>query len=191
MKLLSRTAIALVAPIVFVLGTATAASAEPIGTFGWVYDTLFDTGSAFSVTNESADPFSDVFVDLYAPGAADPFQSISLGNSGTIDGSTAAQSLEELLFVPSLELDRVHLRFVFDSMSLSADLFASALAGESGTLLATSADLFATESAPEPIPEPGTLLLLGSGISALVLRRARGCRDRGDRQTRGARVRRT
>lgn len=162
------------------LGVPNRAVAAPIGTFEWVYDTLFATGSSFNVTNESESSFEDIFVDLYAPEAADPFQSLSLNS---VEAGGIVQSFEDLSFlVVPFDLDRAHLRFTFNSGLVGLDLFASALTGDPQSLMAASVDIFAPEvpPSPAPVPEPATLLLLGTGLGAMGLRRIRGRRDAGD-----------
>jgi hypothetical protein len=145
-------------------------SSIPLGTFEWVYDVMFGTGSTFTLTNESEDSFDDIVVDLYAPEAIDPFQSLSLGS---IAGPGIAQSIDDLSFllVP-FDLDRARLTFRLGETILGADLFAAALSGDEGVSLA-AVDVFAPDPPTEPVPEPSTLLLLGGGIVAVALRRRR------------------
>ncbi len=138
------------------------ASAATIGTFDWVYDELFATGSSFNVANESVDTFTSVFVDLYAPLAPDPFQSLSLGN---VAAGTTAQSIDDLslLLVP-LDLARAQLRFTFGTEAVVVQLLAGALVGEPGNVLFGSIDIEAPDVSPTPTPEPSTLALLLAGV---------------------------
>jgi hypothetical protein len=46
---------------------------ETIGTFDWVDDILFRSGSTFSVNNESASTFESIAIDLFAQGDSTPF----------------------------------------------------------------------------------------------------------------------
>lgn len=159
------------------------ASAATLGTFEWVYDVLFASGSTFSVTNESDDSFSDVVVDLYAPEATVPFQSLAFG---TIVGGTIAQNIEDLSFllVPQ-DIDRAHLTLVVGTEVIALDLLATALTGESTDLLATSIDIVAADPPPTHIPEPPTLLLLAIGLGGFACYRRRARRaPRGKRSDR-------
>ena len=177
MSLRVRTGVSLIAVFLFTSGAASAApitggtSAVPLGTFEWVYDTLFASISTFKVTNESGDQFEDIFVDLYEPDAQDPFWSLSLGTLEA--GGDPLQSFEDIdLLVPS-QLDRAHLRFNLGANLITADLFADGLTGEA-PLFAATVDFLAPEA--PPVPEPSTILLLSSALGVLGLRRKRGHR---------------
>lgn len=148
-------------------------SAVPIGTFEWVYDTLFGTGSTFSLTNESEKTFDAIFVDLYAGDGSDPFRTLDLG---TVLGGGITQSIDDLslLTVPT-DIARAHLRFTLAGDLVGADLLATELSGESEGLTAVSVDILGPQASPEPVPEPSTLALLASGV-LIALRRRRGVR---------------
>jgi hypothetical protein len=146
------------------------AAAAPIGTFEWVHDALFGTGSTFSVTNQSDDPFEDVFVDLFAPGQMTAFQSLSLG---TVDAGSAAQSIDDLSFlVVPFDLSRALVRLTFDGTALSAELDSANLQGDPAFLLAGAIDIVAPDDpdpTPVPVSEPSTLTMLAGACLALAL----------------------
>jgi len=177
MSLRVRTGVSLIAIFLFTSGAASASpitggtSAVPLGTFEWVYDTLFDSISTFKVTNESDAQFEDIFVDLYEPDAQDPFRSLSLGTLEA--GGDPLQYFEDIVLLVPNQLDRAHLRFNLGASLISADLLAAGLTGEDPTF-AAAVDFFAPED--QPVPEPSTLLLLSSALGVLGLRRKRGHR---------------
>jgi hypothetical protein len=150
------------------LAVAGRAHAAPIGSFDWVHDVLFGTGSVFFVINDSANTFEDASVDLFAPGATNPFQTLSLGD--VLPGAFV-QSIDDLSFllVP-FDLDRVQLTLSYDSNRVSVDLLSSSMLGDPDLFLAASTSI------PEPtrtVPEPSTLLLLAvaAGIVTCGARR--------------------
>src|SRR5690349_1918833 len=79
------------------------AAGAVIGTFGWDYDPTF-TGSVFSVVNGTTSTFEDIFIDLYAPGASSPFQTLGLADIGSGGAVVTIDDLS-LLLVPA-DLDR-------------------------------------------------------------------------------------
>ena len=177
MSLRVRTGVSLIAIFLCMSGAASAStitggtSAVPLGTFEWVYDTLFDSISTFKVTNESGESFEDIFVDLYEPDALDPFRSLGLGTLEA--GGDPLQYFEDIVLLVPSQLDRAHLRFNLGASLISADLFADGLTGDAPTF-ATAVDFFAPED--QPVPEPSTLLLVSSALGVLGLRRKRGNR---------------
>ena len=151
------------------------ASATSIGVFDWTYDAAFGTGSTFSVTNDSTDPFSDVFVDLYAPSESIAFLSLSLGE---VSAGGTAQSIDDLslLLVPN-DLATAVLRLSFGSDPITATIVASSLQGDPAFLLQSSIDILTDDSPnPTPIPEPSTVVLVGSVLGAAAVRRVRSSR---------------
>jgi hypothetical protein len=149
------------------------ARAASIGTFEWTYDALFGTGSVYSVTNQSSDPFLDVFVDLYAPSESVAFYSMSLG---VVEAGTGSQTIDDLSFlmVP-FDIGSATVRLNYIGEALTATLLASSLAGDPTLLLQGATDILTEESPqPHPVPEPSTLLLLGSALTAAMIRRRRG-----------------
>jgi hypothetical protein len=144
-------------------------SGRVVGSFGWVHDVLFQTGSTFSVTNESNADFVDVFVDLYAPSETVPFISLSLG---AVVAGGSGQSIDDLsaLLVPE-DISVALLRLSFANAPLSASIFATSLSGDPLDLLAGATDILAPAQSPAPIPEPTTLVLMGVGILTGGLRR--------------------
>ena len=143
-----------------------------IGTFEWVDDVLFGTGSTFDVDNESSFTFESVFVDLFSSGATTPFQTLALGD---IPSMGFAQSFEDLsALIVGTDLSQALLRLTFGDTPLTATLFASSLTGDPQTLLAASVDIQTTA----PVPEPATLTLLGSSLAAMGWRLRRRGRTR-------------
>jgi hypothetical protein len=135
-----------------------------VGTFGWVDDILFGGGSTFDVTNESSSTFESVFVDLFSAGATTPFETLAFGD---IPSMGFAQSFEDLsALLVGTDLDQAFLRLSFGDTPLTATLFASSLTGDPAALLATSVDI----QAPASVPEPSTLALVGSSLAAMCWR---------------------
>jgi hypothetical protein len=123
------------------------------------------------VFNESDGGFTDLSVDLFAPGQSDPFQSVVLSD---VAGGESTQSIDDLSFllVPD-DLDRVLLRLTFGGSLVTTSLLASALAGDPADLLVASTEIIGRDSEPAPVPEPGTLMLVGVGLGYGALRRWR------------------
>jgi PEP-CTERM motif len=143
-----------------------------LGTFGWVDDILFGSGSTFDVQNESSFTFESVFVDLFALGATTPFQTLALGD---IPSMQPGQSFEDLSSLSvGTDLVQALLRLTLGDTALTATLLASSLTGDSAGFVTTSVDI----QAPAPVPEPATLTLLGSSLAAM------GWRLRRERRTR-------
>jgi len=184
MKLLSRTAIALVALVVFVLGSAPAASADPIGptspvfvgTFNFVVeqcdqdlDPFCESREYFSLTNDldTSDP-------LY--GALTFFATVDLG-SVPIEFSEVAGNLflggGHTAISPSAGLGAY-----FGSAALATLTFAGGNFADYGSLF-LSGPLTATESLAtiyldpkvDSVPEPSSIALLASGLVVAALRR--------------------
>jgi hypothetical protein len=144
-----------------------------LGTFGWVDDILFGSGSTFAVDNESPFTFESVFVDLFSSGATTPFQTLDLGDIPPSLGF--AQSLEDLSSLSvGTDLVQALLRLTLGDTALTATLLASSLTGDPAGFVTTSVDI----QAPAPVPEPATLTLLGSSLAAM------GWRLRRERRTR-------
>ena len=140
------------------------ASAAPIGTFSWTYETPVDiVGSVFTVTNASTQPFEDILIDLFAPGASTPFQTLGLNDIAPSAGDQTGNV--SFLVVPD-DLDRAILRFSFGSDEVSAELTASSLSAPPGDII-----LEASIPIASPVPEPATLSLLGAGLASVVARR--------------------
>ena len=137
-----------------------------VGSFDWVDDTLFG-GSTFDVNNGSLLDFDNVFVDLFAAGATTPFETLTLGDIASFG---FAQSIDDLsgLAIPA-DLNHALLRLTLGDAPLTAALFAASLTGD-GTVLATSTDIVQHSA----VPEPGTLLLFATGLTALAFLRRRG-----------------
>ena len=155
--------------VVVLLSLSAEANAAPIGTFEWAYDVLFGTGSTFNITNTSTGVFEDTFVDLYAPAATTPFQTISFGD---VDSGGSAQSIDDLsVFLVPDDLARVQLRLTFDATPVTAQLLASDLQGLPTLLLIGATDI--TGPAPTNVPEPPSvsLMLLGFAATAFAARR--------------------
>jgi hypothetical protein len=153
------------------LAFAVRAEAASIGAFDWVHDVLFESGSVFAVINESADTFEDAFVDLYAPAASTPFQTLSLGD---ISRGGFAQSTEDLSFlIVPFELERAQLRLTYQASLVTADLFASSLIGDPDIVRFGSTSIEAPTTPPTSVPEPATLLLLFSSAVGIGVWRNR------------------
>jgi hypothetical protein len=180
MKLLSRTAIALVALVVFVLGSAPAASADPIGptspvfvgTFNFVVeqcdlDPSCESFEYFSLTNDldTSDP-------LY--GALTFFATVDLGGAllEFIDGDGLLGGGESAIS-PSAGLGTY-----FRSAAFATLTFAGGNFGDYGSLFLsgplTATDTLATiylDPKVESTPEPSSIALLASGLVVAALRR--------------------
>jgi hypothetical protein len=151
-------------------GTAHAGPLGPdviIGTFDWVDDILFGSGSTFSVSNESSSTFEAVSVDLFAPGDATPFQTLTLGEIPSLGFAQSFEDLSSLL--AGTDLSEAMLHLTFDSTPLAVTLFAASLVGDPSALLTTSIDI----QAPTPVPEPSTLMLLTGGLVVAARRNRR------------------
>jgi hypothetical protein len=163
--------------LVCCLGT-TRADASPIGIFTWTGDDLF--GPLFTVENFSADiseslgspsaSFSSIFVDLvFADGTpASSLLLASIGDPGdtTIDPGEVAQNFALPL---SFAIESASLRLAFPLDGTIALLDANGAPLTSLTAINSGATIDFTP--PAPIPEPATMLLVGSGlVLARVLR---------------------
>jgi hypothetical protein len=151
------------------------ARAASIGTFEWTYDALFGTGSVFSVTNQSSDPFLDVFVDLYAPSESIAFYSMNLG---VVDTGSASQTIDDLSFLTvPFDIGSATVRLSYVGEAVTATLLASSLAGDPTLLLQGATDI-QVEDDSQPVPEPSTLLLLGSALAAATIRKGLSTRTK-------------
>ena len=141
------------------------ADAAPIGSFSWVHDILFGTGSTFTVVNDSGDPFTSVLIDLYAPDAATPFYTVNLGDIGA---GESAQSIDDFsLFTLPADLDRTDLRLTYLADPVTAQLLATELIGDPLDLLTGTIDITVPDPPAPTVPEPGTLLSLALGLGAV------------------------
>jgi hypothetical protein len=144
------------------------ARAASIGTFEWTHDAFFGTGSVFSVTNQSSDPFLDVFVDLYAPSESVAFYSMNLG---VVDAGSASQTIDDLSFlIVPFDIGSATVRLSYIGEMVTATLLASSLAGDPTLLLQGATDIEVDDES-QPVPEPSTLLLLGSALTAATIRK--------------------
>jgi hypothetical protein len=151
------------------------ASAATIGAFEWLYDAAFATGSTFNVTNEYDRPYLSVFVDLFAPGAIQPFHTLSLDDVPANGGFI--QSIDDLsIFLVPDDIGSATLRLTAGGVPVTATLSATDLLGDPADFLAGSIDITSRELPPgpeTPIPEPGTLILVGSALGVSGWRRLR------------------
>jgi hypothetical protein len=163
------------------------AAASPIGVFGFVVDP--GLGPILSVENTSGDgAFTNIAVHLFdgTTGLLDfslqdvaPFDPPAL-SFVDLTGLTFDRATLDLSYsvAGSLALhDLVGLSFAFDPLLHIPDPFdptAFTVGGWFGSSTSVAID-FTPISSPEPVPEPATLLLLGTGLVGVVRaqRRAR------------------
>lgn len=158
-----------------------ASHAVPIGVFSWVEysqddcDFFGSCGPLFSVENRSDDPsislgpagesFFDVFVDIQT---AVGLQSLHLGD---IAPGNSSQSLEDLFGVT---ISSASLRFSFP---LSGLIAVADLSSPFSSVPIEYTPL--TEPGPPAVsvPEPSTLLLMGSGLVGVIVWRGKRRRN--------------
>jgi hypothetical protein len=169
----------------FAILTPSRAHAVPIGVFSWFSECEALVGPCFQIDNFSADElfslptiglagqsFMNVLVHIVSDPVHDPFTigTIPSESDGVIPPGLSAQTTADLTGIVTT-LASLTLDFALPGLIALID-------GETGAVLEglTSPDTSATiefTPAAQPVPEPGTLLLVASAATVLAFRRAR------------------
>jgi len=145
-------------------GSPPDASCSLIAEFSWSRDAFF--GDVFAVKNATGGSLADDFSSL---GLA--LEGSVITNTGFFDDPLASQATTEAVDL----LDGVTgatLTFTYRGVVFSAQLGSNSLVGDDSNSF-TSTTLFA-----QAVPEPGTLLMVGAGILAGLIRRRHSARIR-------------
>jgi len=174
-----RIVIALFVAALFGFATRASATTITIGTFS--YDPAFLFGPAFFVFNTSQlttpGTFEDTTVEMLDGATSTPLPT-ALGT--IIAGASADTSVDDLSLLGFFSSARVTFKFTPTS-SPSTQLTAIATMTGFTSLESSPADVFITVDLPTdttPVPEPGSMLLVGSGVVFLARRAVRRTRSR-------------
>lgn len=159
---LATGALVLVCALTVGASQAAAAPINVIGQFSW---DDFGFGTTFTFENTSLDSLENLSVYLDTDDAAERFKSYSF--FGSIPSGTPSQITDDL----------TGFNILFASIRIGDPSFVLTLfdAGDNPLVngLGAPGDTAQVDLSAAPIPEPGTLLLLGSGLAGAFVRRRR------------------
>jgi len=163
MRKLVTGALVLVCALTFGASQAAAAPINVIGQFSWD-DSGLGLGPTFTFENTSLDSLENLSVYLDTDDAAERFKSYSF--FGSIP-SGMSQTIDDLI---GFDILFASIRLGDPSFVLTLfDAFDAPLVDGLGA----PGDTAQVDLSAAPIPEPGTLLLLGSGLAGAFVRRRR------------------